>query len=96
MPTSSGSRSIVTLMLCGLSLLGAFLLFQVQPVMSKFILPWFGGSPGVWTTCMLFFQVALKLKFERPLDLLYLGIGIALLAAATFIGRRHLIAAKER
>ncbi len=42
-----------------LSLLSAFLLFQVQPVISKFILPWFGGSPGVWTTCMLFFQIVL-------------------------------------
>lgn len=42
-----------------LSLLSAFLLFQVQPVISKFILPWFGGSPGVWTTCMVFFQVVL-------------------------------------
>jgi spermidine synthase len=38
---------------------GAFLLFQVQPLIGKFILPWFGGSPGVWTTCMLFFQVVL-------------------------------------
>ncbi|MBM4089262.1 MAG: hypothetical protein FJ276_07515 [Planctomycetes bacterium] len=38
---------------------GAFLLFQVQPVISKMILPWFGGSPAVWTTCMLFFQVFL-------------------------------------
>ena len=37
----------------------AFLLFQVQPVISKKILPWFGGSPAVWTTCMLFFQVLL-------------------------------------
>ncbi|MFQ5730584.1 MAG: spermidine synthase [Planctomycetaceae bacterium] len=36
--------------------LSAFLLFQVQPLLSKFILPWFGGSPAVWTTCMLFFQ----------------------------------------
>lgn len=44
---------------CLVSLLAAFLLFQVQPVISKFILPWFGGSPGVWTTCMLFFQVVL-------------------------------------
>lgn len=40
-------------------LLSAFLLFQVQPVISKAILPWFGGSPAVWTTCMLFFQVLL-------------------------------------
>ena len=38
---------------------GAFLVFQVQPIVSKRILPWFGGSPAVWTTCMLFFQVVL-------------------------------------
>jgi hypothetical protein len=37
----------------------AFLLFQVQPLISRFILPWFGGSPAVWSTCMLFFQVTL-------------------------------------
>ena len=37
----------------------AFLLFQVQPLISKYILPWFGGSPAVWTTCMLFFQTVL-------------------------------------
>ncbi len=39
--------------------LSAFLLFLVQPMIGKKILPWFGGAPGVWTTCMLFFQVAL-------------------------------------
>ena len=38
---------------------GAFLLFQVQPLIGKYILPWFGGGPGVWTTCMLFFQMVL-------------------------------------
>jgi hypothetical protein len=37
-------------------LVSAFLLFQVQPLVSKAILPWFGGSPAVWTTAMLFFQ----------------------------------------
>ncbi len=37
----------------------AFLLFQVQPIISKAILPWFGGSPAVWTTAMLFFQTLL-------------------------------------
>src|SRR5215469_13701219 len=40
-------------------LLSAFLLFQLQPLIAKLILPWFGGSAAVWTTCMLFFQVAL-------------------------------------
>lgn len=38
---------------------GAYLLFQVEPLIGKFILPWFGGSPAVWTTCMLFFQILL-------------------------------------
>jgi SAM-dependent methyltransferase len=41
----------------------AFLLFQVQPLIARFILPWFGGSPTVWTTCMLFFQFALLLGY---------------------------------
>jgi hypothetical protein len=39
--------------------LSAFLLFLVQPLIGKYILPWFGGSPAVWTTCMLFFQAVL-------------------------------------
>ncbi len=39
--------------------LGAFLLFQVQPLIGRFLLPWFGGTPEVWTTCMLFFQIFL-------------------------------------
>ncbi len=37
----------------------AFLLFGVQPLVGKFALPWFGGTPAVWTACMLFFQAAL-------------------------------------
>lgn len=38
---------------------GAFLLFQMQPMVGKYVLPWFGGMPAVWTTCLLFFQVLL-------------------------------------
>ncbi|MFM7742779.1 MAG: ferrichrome ABC transporter permease, partial [Verrucomicrobiota bacterium] len=38
---------------------GAFLIFLVQPLIARFILPWFGGGPAVWTTCMLFFQLLL-------------------------------------
>ena len=41
----------------------AFLLFQVQPVIAKIILPWFGGSAAVWTTCLLFFQMVLLLGY---------------------------------
>ena len=43
--------------------LSAFLLFLVQPLIAKQILPWFGGSSAVWTTCMLFFQGALLLGY---------------------------------
>jgi SAM-dependent methyltransferase len=41
----------------------AFLLFQVQPIIARMILPWFGGTSAVWTTCMLFFQMALLLGY---------------------------------
>jgi hypothetical protein len=40
-------------------LLSAFLLFEVQPMIGKIILPWFGGSASVWSTCLLFFQASL-------------------------------------
>src|SRR5438105_3520619 len=44
----------------GLAILSsAFLLFQAQLIMGKFLLPWFGGTSMVWTTCMLFYQVLL-------------------------------------
>ncbi len=37
----------------------AFLLFQIEPIIAKMVLPWFGGSAAVWTTCLLFFQTTL-------------------------------------
>src|ERR1700722_14008664 len=43
--------------------LSAFLLFQVQPLIAKIILPWFGGSAAVWIVCLLFFQVVLLLGY---------------------------------
>lgn len=54
---------------------GGFLVFQVQPIVAKCILPWFGNSPAVWTTYLLFFQVLILAgylyahflqKFLRP------------------------------
>ena len=71
----------------------AFLLFQVQPIIAKYILPWFGGSPSVWTTAMLFFQALLlggyayahfSIRYFRPrgqaaLHLALLVVGLALL-----------------
>ncbi|HCF57936.1 MAG TPA: ferrichrome ABC transporter permease [Myxococcales bacterium] len=74
--------------------LSAFLLFQIQPVIGKVLLPWFGGTPAVWTTCMLFFQalllggyayahgVALRMRPKRQaiLHLGLLALAVVLLA----------------
>jgi hypothetical protein len=54
--------------------LSAFLLFQVQPVIAKMILPWFGGTSAVWSTCMLFFQMVLLLGYLYAHWLQRLGV----------------------
>ena len=54
-----GQRIFIAASFAAVMALAGFLLFQVQPMLAKYILPWFGGSPGVWTTCMLLFQVLL-------------------------------------
>ena len=43
--------------------LSAYLLFQVQLIIAKYVLPWFGGSPSVWNTCLLLFQILLLLGY---------------------------------
>ncbi len=56
-PTPLAHPNALLMGLAGTTIfLGAFLLFQVQPLIGKAILPRFGGSAAVWTTCMLFFQ----------------------------------------
>lgn len=79
--------------------LSAFLLFQVQLLMAKAILPWFGGTPSVWTTCMLFFQVVLlggyayahwlvrhpSVLAQRRIHLALLLVSLAVLAALAFV-----------
>jgi hypothetical protein len=57
--TASKSARALSVAYAATVFLGAFLLFQVQPLFGKAVLPWFGGSPAVWTTCMLVFQVLL-------------------------------------
>lgn len=72
---------------------GAFLLFQVQPLVAKYLLPWFGGAPAVWTACMLVFQALLlggylyahlsrqflPLRRQMLLHLVLLGVAIFML-----------------
>lgn len=73
-------------------LLGSFLLFLVQPLVGRFILPWFGGGPAVWTACLLFFQLTLlggyayahgltrlPPRWQAGTHLMLLAISIALL-----------------
>jgi hypothetical protein len=70
-------RSLLSLLYGVTILASAFLLFQVQPMVGKMLLPWFGGSIAVWSTCLLFFQVVLLLGY------LYAHWTSRLLAAAT-------------
>ena len=77
---------------------GAFLLFQVQLILAKYILPWFGGMPAVWTACMLVFQVLLLLgylyahvltkwvprKMQNVLHFALLGCSLALMTWLAF------------
>jgi hypothetical protein len=51
------------LLYAGTIFLSAFLLFLVQPVIAKQILPWFGGAASVWATCLVFFQSVLLLGY---------------------------------
>ena len=71
--------------------LSAFLLFQVQPMMGRYILPWFGGTPAVWSVCMLFFQCILlagyayahwvgSLKSAKQQATIHVGLLVASLA----------------
>ncbi|MFN9209865.1 MAG: hypothetical protein ACK6DI_02925 [Betaproteobacteria bacterium] len=58
-PTAAAPAAARVLPYAATIFLSAFLLFLVQPIIAKQILPWFGGSAAVWTTCLVFFQSAL-------------------------------------
>jgi hypothetical protein len=80
--------------------LSAFLLFAVQPMIGKMILPWFGGSAAVWNTCLLFFQAALlggylyahlSTRFLRPRGraILHVALIVISLAALPILPAPH-------
>ena len=56
------SSAVKFLFLATMAISG-FLLFQLQPMIARFILPWFGGSAATWTACMLFFQAGLLVGY---------------------------------
>ncbi len=87
MPSRLDGRALVIVHAATI-FLSALLLFQVQPIISRFILPWFGGTPAVWTTAMLFFQTLLLAGYAYAhLSVQYfqpvwqLAVHLALLAA---------------
>jgi spermidine synthase len=74
------------------ALVSAWLLFQIQPIVAKRILPWFGGGAAVWTTALLFFQTALlggylyaHLSVRWMSPRLQAAVHVALLAAAALL-----------
>ncbi len=81
----------------------ASLLFMVQPMVGKMILPLLGGSPAVWNACMVFFQVLLLLgylyahwvstrydpKAQGKVHVMVLGAAIAAFALSAYLGSRH-------
>ena len=65
MTPANPTRSRPTLLLFATTIfLSALLLFWIQLVMAKMLLPRLGGTPAVWTTCMLFFQVLLLVGYS--------------------------------
>ena len=66
MRTSPRFRAVL-LLFAATIFLSALLLFWIQLVMAKMLLPRLGGTPAVWTTCMLFFQVLLLLGYAYVL-----------------------------
>ena len=59
------SRRATSIAFAATMALAGFLLFQVQPLLAKYMLPWFGGSASTWLVCLLFFQVALLVGYAH-------------------------------
>src|SRR5262249_22157557 len=88
--------NLTTALFAFLTFLSAFLLFQVQLILGKYLLPWFGGAASVWTTCLLAFQVLLlagygyahatqRLKqWQAHVHIALLAISLAVLALQAF------------
>src|SRR5271169_3799657 len=62
LPWAATMEASMVLFACAI-FLSSFLLFLIQPIFAKLILPWFGGSSAVWIMCLVFFQVALLVGY---------------------------------
>ena len=69
-----GERSAPDLILFAVAIAcSAFLVFLVQPMVGKRLLPWYGGAPGVWTLCLAFYQTTLFAGYVYAHLLMRLG-----------------------
>jgi SAM-dependent methyltransferase len=85
------SSKTVSAILAAVVFLNAFLLFAVEPMFAKLVLPFLGGTPSVWNTCLVFYQAALLVGYLYAHGLcrirdgrLRLGVHAALLAVSFF------------
>jgi hypothetical protein len=84
---ADGDRLVATLF-ASTAFYGSFLVFLLEPIIAKLLLPWFGGAANVWATCLVFFQVVLVLGYgyadvsARLLDERRLALVFAMLAFA--------------
>jgi spermidine synthase len=90
-PRSTPAERSSVLLFAATSFASAFLIFLVEPVVAKRILPWFGGAPAVWSVCIAFYQVTLfagygyahlltRWSVQRQLAVHALVVGAAMIA----------------
>src|SRR4051794_47142 len=99
-PGIPGGRRLFARLAFGLAIfISAFLLFQVQLLLGKFLLPWFGGTSAIWATCLLFFQLVLlagyvyahqistflRLDKQGSLHLAFLGTSVLWMLLAWYL-----------
>lgn len=91
-PTATTPGLAVRLLFAACIFSSAFLLFLVQPIIAKQVMPWFGGTSGVWTTCLMFFQLVLLAGYAysdlatrrlKPAQHAALHVTLLVLAVAT-------------
>lgn len=85
-------HALAQIIYAGTIFTSAFLLFLIQPLIGKQILPWFGGSAAVWSVCLVFFQVVLLAGYAyadvvtrwlRPRTQVVLHIALLVVSLAT-------------
>jgi hypothetical protein len=81
----ASKRSLVSLVIA--AFLGAYLSFQIQPLVAQWMLPKFGGTAAVWSASMLFFQVGLLLGYTYSFALTkYLSVNQQVLTHCGLLG----------